>query len=198
MADHKPEETVNKKNPLSKKKPEEAQPQERVRLGDVIRFVETNLDGSRSVESALRGVKGISFMFADAVAKKSGVRGRKLNALSETELSSLEDVILHPAAHNIPVWLFNRRADPFAGTVSHLTASSLDLSRKNDINEMKRVKSYKGVRHAAGLPVRGQRTRNTSRTGKSVGVQRDKKKAEAKAAAATKSAPSKPPAKGAK
>ncbi len=195
MAD---EQIVNKKNPLVKQ-PASApvQVSERVRAGDVIRFVETNLDGSKPVATSIRGIKGVSFMFANAVALRSGFSSRRLNDLSETELNTLEDIILNPSAHSLPLWLVNRRSDPFTGGSSHLTASSLDLSRKTDINEMKRIKSYKGVRHAAGLPVRGQRTRNTSRTGKSVGVQRDKKKAEAKAAAAGKAA-AKPAAKGAK
>jgi small subunit ribosomal protein S13 len=41
-----------------------------------------------------------------------------------------------------------------------------DLRRKvsDDINRLKRIKSYRGMRHAAGLPVRGQRTRVNSRT----------------------------------
>ena len=35
---------------------------------------------------------------------------------------------------------------------------------------MKRLKLYKGMRHAAGQPVRGQRTRSHFRRGTAVGV----------------------------
>jgi small subunit ribosomal protein S13 len=41
---------------------------------------------------------------------------------------------------------------------------------------MKRIKSYKGVRHHLGLKVRGQRTRSTGRHGLVVGVVRAKQK----------------------
>jgi small subunit ribosomal protein S13 len=47
-----------------------------------------------------------------------------------------------------------------------------------DINELKRIKCYRGIRHAAKLPVRGQRTRGSFRTGKTVGVSRKKARAQ--------------------
>lgn len=34
----------------------------------------------------------------------------------------------------------------------------------DNIDRLKRVKAYRGMRHAAGLPVRGQRTRSNART----------------------------------
>ena len=34
----------------------------------------------------------------------------------------------------------------------------------DNIDRLKRVKSYRGLRHAMGLPVRGQRTRSNART----------------------------------
>jgi len=41
-----------------------------------------------------------------------------------------------------------------------------DLRRvvSDNINRLKRIKSYRGMRHSAGLPARGQRTRVNSRT----------------------------------
>ena len=43
-----------------------------------------------------------------------------------------------------------------------------DLRRQisDNIDRLKRIKSYRGSRHAAGLPARGQRTRTNSRTGR--------------------------------
>jgi small subunit ribosomal protein S13 len=35
---------------------------------------------------------------------------------------------------------------------------------RSNINRLKEIKCYKGLRHARGLPVRGQRTRTNSRT----------------------------------
>ncbi|MBQ6437762.1 30S ribosomal protein S13 [bacterium] len=41
-----------------------------------------------------------------------------------------------------------------------------DLKRKvaDDIDRLKRIRSYRGLRHMAGLPARGQRTRTNSRS----------------------------------
>ena len=47
-----------------------------------------------------------------------------------------------------------------------------DLKRQvvNNIKRIKDVNSYKGLRHKAGLPVNGQRTRTNARTRKGKGV----------------------------
>ena len=59
-----------------------------------------------------------------------------------------------------------------------------DLQRlvTNNIKRLKDVNAYRGVRHKAGLPVHGQRTRTNARTrkGKSVAVGGTQKKAASK------------------
>ena len=59
----------------------------------------------------------------------------------------------------------------------------MDLAREFDIRRMKKVRSYKGIRHLQGQPVRGQRTRAHFRKGRSVGVTRAKVKPGTAAAA---------------
>ncbi|MHA1722752.1 MAG: 30S ribosomal protein S13, partial [Candidatus Baldrarchaeia archaeon] len=54
--------------------------------------------------------------------------------------------------------------------------SDLVLTIKSDIDRMKKIKSWKGIRHALGLKVRGQRTRTTGRGGRTIGVTKKKKK----------------------
>ena len=149
----------------------------------IIRFAETNLDGNKPVEDAIRNIDGISFMLSNAISKKCGLTGRKLGQLSEREFKALEEAILNPASVGIPTWMLNRRSEPLSGKNRHLTASQLDFTHKMDINELKKMKCYKGVRHIQGQPVRGQRTRSSFRKGKSVGVRRKK---EVPAAAAKK------------
>jgi len=65
-----------------------------------------------------------------------------------------------------------------------------DLVRrvKANINRLQSIGSYRGVRHAKGLPVRGQRTKTNARTkrGKRKTVGAFKKEALAKATAAKK------------
>ena len=50
----------------------------------------------------------------------------------------------------------------------------MSFTQDNDIKMLKKIKSYKGIRHSLGLPVRGQRTRSNFRKnkGKVMGVKR--------------------------
>jgi small subunit ribosomal protein S13 len=49
------------------------------------------------------------------------------------------------------------------------------LTVKSDIDLMKEIKCWRGIRHMLGLKVRGQRTRTTGRTGITVGVKKPQK-----------------------
>jgi small subunit ribosomal protein S13 len=174
------------KNPAEKPAREAAKSKPefgRREAAQIVRFVETNLDGNKPVQEAIRGIDGVSFMLANAITKKCGFYGRKLDQLSESEMKRLEEAILNPQSIGIPIWMLNHRNEPLTGKNRHLTASQLDFTRKMDINELKKMKCYRGVRHMQGQPVRGQRTRSSFRKGKSVGVRRKK---EAPATAAKK------------
>jgi small subunit ribosomal protein S13 len=143
-------------------------------LKNIVRVLETNLDGSKPVGLAIGRIKGVSFMLANAISLKFGASGKKVGDLSEDEIKKLEDIIGSPQKHGIPSWMMNRRGDPELGEDRHLTVSTLDFTRTMDINEMKKKKSYRGVRHIQNLPVRGQRTRGSFRRGKVVGVSKKK------------------------
>jgi small subunit ribosomal protein S13 len=77
-----------------------------------------------------------------------------------------------PGKYSIPGRLLNRRKDADTGRDLHLVTADLTLRTKNDIDFMKNIKSWKGVRHSLGLKVRGQRTKTTGRSGKAVGVKK--------------------------
>jgi len=158
--------------PAKIEKPKKDQKPEDLR--QIVRFAETNLDGAKPVRQAIRKIKGISFMFSNAVSKVYEHSDKKLGELTESELNKLEDIILNPQKHGVPSWLYNRKFDPITGETSHLTASRLDIRKRMDIDDMKKIRSYKGIRHGLGLPVRGQRTRSSFRTNKSVGVRKKK------------------------
>ncbi len=145
------------------------------KVQNVIRLGETNLDGTKNVTTAILGIKGVSFSFAHAIAHVSGLGERKVGDLSEDELKKLEDVINNPGKYGIPSWLYNRNKDPETGENKHLTVSQLELAEKMDIGREKKIKSYRGMRHIMGLPVRGQRTRSSFRKGKTMGVSRKSK-----------------------
>jgi len=172
--------------PLEKKKEEKKptyKPAEGARAKIIIRVADTNLDADRKVARAIMEVKGVGPMFANAVANVCGFKEKLIKELAEDEIKKLEDILANPSKYGIPVWMLNRRGDPQTGEDRHLIVSTLDFARIMDINEMKKMKTYKGVRHASGLPVRGQRTRSSFRTkGRTVGVQK-KKEEPAKAGA---------------
>jgi len=66
----------------------------------------------------------------------------------------------------------NRRKDRTTGEDFHLIGPDLALQKKEDITFMQNIRTWKGIRHSLGLKVRGQRTKTTGRTGRSVGVRR--------------------------
>ncbi len=142
------------------------------RIKQIIRLVEANLDGDKPVSAAIRKIKGVSFMFSNAVVSVGGFEGKILGKLPADEMKKLEDIINNPGKYNIPEWLYNRRAEPETGENKHMTVSKLQFVHNMDINEMKKLKTYKGVRHSFKLPVRGQRTRSSFRGGGAVGVKR--------------------------
>ena len=163
---------------------DKAEPEKKPSKGSmrkIIRVGGKDLDGALTVRRALPGVPGVGFMFGNAASKVCGFAGKTLGELSEDELKKLKDIIENPSKYEIPSWLYNRRFDPEEGKDGHLISAQLELRRKMDINELKKRKCYRGIRHIIGLPVRGQRTRSSFRRSATVGVSRVKAKPAAKA-----------------
>lgn len=46
----------------------------------------------------------------------------------------------------------------------HVIAGNLKRMVRDNIDRLKRIRSYRGMRHTMGLPTRGQRTRTNART----------------------------------
>lgn len=140
-----------------------------------VRIANTDLNGNTQIGHALTKIKGVSYMLSNAVLNAAGIeRLKKAGYLTEQETSKIDEIIKEPAKFGIPAWLFNRRKDPEEGTDKHLVSTTLSFTQDNDIKMMKKIRSYKGVRHILGLPVRGQRTRSNFRKnkGKVLGVKR--------------------------
>ena len=144
----------------------------------IVRVVNTDLKGEKKIFMALHKIKGIKFMLSNFICHSSKVDPNKLaGKLTEEEVQRLEDVIRNPAKYNCPAWMMNRRKDYETGQDIHLITTDLNLSVDNDLKRMKKVKSYKGLRHMWGQPVRGQRTKANFRKNKgkvSLGVIRSK------------------------
>ena len=136
----------------------------------IVRMANTDLDGTRSVAYALTAIDGIGIRVAEALADNVGVaRYERLGNLSEQQTDKIEET-LTKLGETFPDWMVNRPRDQETGLDLHAFGSEWDLRVRDDINRMKMIRSYKGVRHEGGQKVRGQRTRSNGRTGLTVGV----------------------------
>ena len=143
----------------------------------IIRFAGTDIEGTQPVTYALTNVKGIGIKLANAIVEKAGIDpATRMGLLSSAEVEKLEEIITNPVKYDIPMWLLNRRKDLETGKDTHLLSSDLVLQTKNDIDQMKKIRSWKGIRHSYGLKVRGQRTKTTGRKGKAIGVKKKEMK----------------------
>jgi small subunit ribosomal protein S13 len=139
----------------------------------IIRFIGTDIEGAQPVTYALTSVKGVAINLANAIIEKSGISPEaRMGFLSSAEVEKIEDILKNPVKYDIPLWLLNRRKDRETGNDLHLLGSDLLLQTKNDIDQMKKIRSWKGFRHSYGLKVRGQRTKTTGRKGKAIGVKK--------------------------
>ena len=142
----------------------------------IVRLHGTNIDGTKMVPYAITEVKGVGVRLARAIVKQLGLdETERLGALSEAEVRQLERALEDPLSVGVPRWMLNRQKAPEAGVDLHLLSSELDLRVKEDIDLMRETRSWKGERHARGLKVRGQRTKTTGRTGRSIGVSRSRR-----------------------
>ena len=149
---------------------------ENQQLRGVVRIIDADVFGQTSVFKSLRRVKGVGFSFAHALCEILKIdRKRKIGSFSDKEVKQIEDIIRNPLNYKIPAWMLNRQSDPETGKDTHLLSGELQFTVQNDIKKMKMIKSYKGIRHGLGLPVRGQRTKSNFRRDKTVGVKKGKK-----------------------
>jgi len=138
----------------------------------IVRISGTDIDGKKMVQYSLTGIKGVGRRTGKVIAQLAGVDPNVIiGRLSEEDVEALKNTI-EGIKDKIPVWMLNRRIDFYTGEASHVIGADLILSHREDINLMKKTRSYKGIRHERGYRVRGQRTKSTGRRGAVVGVSR--------------------------
>ena len=138
----------------------------------IVRIADTDLEGKRSVQYALTGIKGISRRIAKILAVNAGLNPyATMGYLDDTDIEKLQSSV-DSIQSIIPYWMMNKQNDYLTGDDRNVIGTDVLLSVNEDINLMKKIRSYKGVRHERGLKVRGQRTRSTGRKGRTVGVTR--------------------------
>lgn len=156
---------------MSAEEPQDGSPEEDDEdLRYFVRIGQTDLDGTKTVERSLAEMNGIGKRTARIVTETADVdRTATFGRLDDDAIESVVDVVENLHDH-VPDWMVNRQDDFYTGETTHEIGSDLSQSRRHDINRMKMIDSYRGVRHKRGQKVRGQRTRSTGRTEGTIGV----------------------------
>lgn len=106
------------------------------------RLLGIDIPEQKRVEAALTNIYGIGKNNVFQVLKKAGVdKGRRAKDLTGGEVVRLQKAI---------------ETFPTEGTLRKIVSE--------DIKRFSQIGSYRGLRHQAGLPARGQRTRTNART----------------------------------
>ncbi|HUU75010.1 MAG TPA: 30S ribosomal protein S13 [Methanoregulaceae archaeon] len=139
-----------------------------------VRISNTDLDGTKPVHIALTGIKGVGRHSAAVITQMAKVNERDLmGRLGDEDVDRLREVVDNYVG-KVPVWMLNRPRDIYSGKPKHLFGTDVLTTLDEDINLMRKIRCYRGIRHETGQKVRGQRTKSTGRTGTTVGVRRKK------------------------
>jgi small subunit ribosomal protein S13 len=148
----------------------------------IVRLGGSDLDGTRATALAITGVRGVGPRIAEVACRLAGVSpSEMIGNVPEPAVDGLE-LVLADLPAKIPSWMINHVSDPTTGETHHFFGPELDTTRRDDVNRMKMIRSYRGVRHERGQKVRGQRTRSNGRTGMAAGVMKKAAKEAASAA----------------
>lgn len=141
----------------------------------IVRIGGSDIDGQESLIQGLTHIRGVGLRISKAILAHLGMSpNERLGFITDENISAIEAILDDPLAVGFPDWFINRPRDRMSGKMLHLTGSDLDFANKNDIDRLRRIKSWRGTRHSLGLKVRGQHTRTTGRGGVAVGVSRAK------------------------
>lgn len=105
-----------------------------------------DIPGEKRIEASLRYIYGIGPTMSRKVLDRAGVFPNvRAKELTDEDVAKINAAIV---AMEIPV----------EGELKRLITQN--------VRRLQEIKAYRGLRHLAGLPVRGQRTRTNSRTRK--------------------------------
>jgi len=139
----------------------------------IVRVASADIDGQESLLQGLTKIKGVGLRISKTIINQLKLNpSQRLGFVTDESIAGIEDILKNPVAAGLPDWYVNRPRDRMSGKMLHLLGSDLDFARKNDIDRLRRIKSWRGTRHTLGLKVRGQHTRTTGRGGMAVGVSR--------------------------
>tara|TARA_Y100000034_G_C6810635_1_gene364260 strand:- start:296 stop:778 length:483 start_codon:yes stop_codon:yes gene_type:complete len=155
---------------------QEEKPKDKKDYFSIIRIMQTDVPSNKTILTGLTYIKGVSWSVSNAICKILKIDPKiKLADISKEDLEKITDFLKNP---ELPGFLVNRRKDFETGEDSHLITTTLDITKEFDVRRLKKIRSYRGLRHAFGHPTRGQRTKSNFRAKgkkKAIGVKRKKK-----------------------
>lgn len=125
------------------------------------RIAGITIPDNKQVQVALTYIYGIGPTNGRDILRQTGIDPTvRVSKLTDSEISKIQDII----------------------NANYTVEGDLQRIASDNIKRLKDINAYRGLRHAANLPVRGQRTRTNARTkrGKRVTVGGTAKKAAAK------------------
>jgi len=139
----------------------------------LVRMIDADIDGNKKLYHALTKIKGVSYAFSNSLCNILKLdRNQPIGSLSDEKLKEIEMTIRNPK--EFPSFMFNRRKDYESGEDKHLSSTDIKLVKGFDIKRLRKIKTYRGSRHASDLPARGQRTKAHFRKGTAIGVSKKK------------------------
>jgi len=171
-------EAKEQKKPAAKKPTAAPKVEEKEGFRGIVRIAGKDMKGEVPLIRGLTRVRGIGHTLSISVAGaiKHELKIDPMTRVGDIPEEQMEqiDTMLHQLSQykNIPAFLFNRRGDFATGGDKHVIMNDLIFENTQDLERDKKEYTWRGYRHFYGQKVRGQKTRNTGRTGMAVGVLR--------------------------
>ena len=81
-------------------------------LKNLVRIANADLDGSKKLYISLTKIKGVGFMFSNAICHTLNLdKSAKVGDIDEPTIRKIEDVISNPLKYNFPLWLLKELLD---------------------------------------------------------------------------------------
>ena len=108
-----------------------------------MRILGVNIPDNKKIEYSLPYLYGVGKALADKVLREAEIDPKKMaKDLSTHEINKIQSLL--------------EKSYPVEGELRQIV--------RRNIQRLKEIKAYRGVRHLRRLPVRGQRTKTNSRT----------------------------------
>ncbi len=130
----------------------------------LVRIYDRDVEGRMPLKIALTRILGIGRPMALRIIRAANMDpNMRVGFLTDEEIEKLVDIMTDPLKYGIPRRSLNRQRDPYTGEDKHMLSTDRFIQVRRDIENMIKMRSRKGIRHARGLKVRGQRTKTAAK-----------------------------------